>query len=393
MISFMFRLLSAVSEAKNGACATGSKLLRATLRPCGSCAEPIPAKAGVPQQTSVIVLRILIGYYIYNYIFRYHRYPKSTLYFPPLHLQVIVENGNYMGRLQNLPFGCPTGQGFGLRCHRFRLSPDVSGWKKNSLPQRAKQMAPYSPLPWLFFYGAPPFFFNSPPQSADYPVADWFNAVGESRTECRLRDGRAGCPAFSFGPGAERLLPPCGRRRFPPPSPPEWGKRVRVRGVAFPSTSVSVFRFDAGAGILHEGFEPGSGLCAPELSSNGRSTMANKTSRNFSRVPYQSEATLKMKDGEFSAQIANLSLNGMLLATAEKPAIGGDVEIAIRLAAPASDVTLDLTGVVARHTDEGFAIRFTGMYLDIFLRLRDLIGDSLGDRRKVLEEFLSFMSE
>ena len=119
--------------------------------------------------------------------------------------------------------------------------------------------------------------------------------------------------------------------------------------------------------------------------------MTTETPRNFSRIPYQSEAVLKVKGGSFKAPIDNLSLNGVLLKTAEKPGLDQDVEITIMLADPASDISLELNGIVARHTEDGLAIRFTGMYLDIFVHLRDLIGENLGDRRKVLEEFLAYM--
>jgi hypothetical protein len=117
------------------------------------------------------------------------------------------------------------------------------------------------------------------------------------------------------------------------------------------------------------------------------------TSRSFSRIPYRSEALLRSKEGEIMAPIENLSLNGVLLKTDLKLDIGKDVEVIIFLADPASDLAVDLNGTVARHIPEGIAVQFTGMYLDTFTRLRDLIGESLGDRRKVIEEFISFMSK
>ena len=69
------------------------------------------------------------------------------------------------------------------------------------------------------------------------------------------------------------------------------------------------------------------------------------------------------------------------------------VEVEIFLAEPASDISVVIGGTVARHARSEVAIEFSGMYLDEYERLRDVVANSLGDKRKVVEEFLKYMAQ
>jgi hypothetical protein len=121
--------------------------------------------------------------------------------------------------------------------------------------------------------------------------------------------------------------------------------------------------------------------------------MPQNEKRKFSRVPFNSMATLRNRKTQLEGRIENLSLNGVLIKTSEQIEAGQDLEIEIFLAAPASDISIKLNGTALRHTSEGVAIQFSGMYLDDFGRLRDQIASSLEDKGKVIEEFLDYLSK
>jgi hypothetical protein len=119
--------------------------------------------------------------------------------------------------------------------------------------------------------------------------------------------------------------------------------------------------------------------------------MPQKEKRKFSRIPFKSIAIIRGRNLETEGKIENLSLNGVLVNMPERIETGRDLEVEIFLVEPASDISVKLDGKVSRHTPEGMAIQFTGMYLDDFGRLRDRIASVLGDKGKVIEEFLKYL--
>ncbi len=120
--------------------------------------------------------------------------------------------------------------------------------------------------------------------------------------------------------------------------------------------------------------------------------MGNESERRrFTRVPFNSEAFLKTPEGEFRGTVENLSLNGTFFRMTDRIPVGKAVEVVIYLAEPASDISFVISGSIIRHTPDGMAISFSGMYLGDFERLRDAVANSLGDKQKVICEFLKYM--
>ncbi len=113
--------------------------------------------------------------------------------------------------------------------------------------------------------------------------------------------------------------------------------------------------------------------------------------RCFIRVPFRSEAALKSPEGQFRGTVENLSINGAFFKMTDKIPVGTAVEVEIFLAEPASDISFVIGGTVIRHTPDGLGIGFSGMYLGDFERLRDAIATSIGDKKRVIREFLKFM--
>jgi PilZ domain len=113
--------------------------------------------------------------------------------------------------------------------------------------------------------------------------------------------------------------------------------------------------------------------------------------RRFIRVPFKSETILKSKDAQIEGTINNLSLGGAFINTQEKIEQYTEVEIEFILHDPPPAVNVILSAKVVRLTPEGIAIQFTGMSMEVYERLRDIIADIHGDKKKVVAEFLKYM--
>jgi hypothetical protein len=114
--------------------------------------------------------------------------------------------------------------------------------------------------------------------------------------------------------------------------------------------------------------------------------------RNFVRVPFKSKTILKSQDARIEGTIKNLGLAGAFIITPDKIEQDTEVEIEIILDDSPPAVSVILSGKVARLAPEGIAIQFTGMYMDVYEQLRNVIADIHGDKRKVVEEFLKYMN-
>jgi hypothetical protein len=113
--------------------------------------------------------------------------------------------------------------------------------------------------------------------------------------------------------------------------------------------------------------------------------------RRFVRVPFKSETILKTQDARIEGTINNLSFGGAFIKTQEKIEQDTEVEIEIILHEPPPAVNVILSAKVVRLAPEGIAIQFTGMSMDVYERLRDVIAGIHGDKKKVVAEFLKYM--
>jgi len=114
--------------------------------------------------------------------------------------------------------------------------------------------------------------------------------------------------------------------------------------------------------------------------------------RSFVRVPFKSETILRTETANIQGTIKNLSLAGAFIKTHEKIEQHAEVEIEIILDDPPPAVNVMLSGKVMRIEPEGIAVQFTGMSMDVFERLRDIIADLHGDKGRVVAEFVKHMA-
>jgi hypothetical protein len=113
--------------------------------------------------------------------------------------------------------------------------------------------------------------------------------------------------------------------------------------------------------------------------------------RNFTRILFQCRAEIQHEGGTVNCEVDNLSLRGMLVKGPEPFPIGASLGIRIQLTGSTADVSIRLTGSVVRHQDGDIAVEFSGMDLDSFVLLKNVVIYNSGNEDKILEEFDSYM--
>ena len=109
--------------------------------------------------------------------------------------------------------------------------------------------------------------------------------------------------------------------------------------------------------------------------------------RNFTRIAFQTEATVVSGDMEIKGQVENLSMNGMFLRTPDRVPINAAADIRIFLSGASPAISVDVKGRPLRHEAEGIAVQFDEMDLDSFIHLRNIVAYNRGEDDNVTEEF------
>lgn len=113
--------------------------------------------------------------------------------------------------------------------------------------------------------------------------------------------------------------------------------------------------------------------------------------RNFTRVFFRGDAEIRWEDQVVRGAMSNLSLRGMLLNSSRPCPPGTSVTVQIQLTGSTSEVVLRLSGKVARQQGTEIAVEFTGMDLDSFVLLKNVIIHNSDSEEKVIEEFNQYM--
>ncbi len=110
------------------------------------------------------------------------------------------------------------------------------------------------------------------------------------------------------------------------------------------------------------------------------------STRKFSRVQFNVEATIKIADRQFQGAVENLSMTGMFLVTNEQLPEGKIAEITIVLTGTLPEIAVNFTGVVTRIAEDGVGFTFEKMDLDSYMHLKNIIAYNIDDAEKVMEE-------
>lgn len=117
------------------------------------------------------------------------------------------------------------------------------------------------------------------------------------------------------------------------------------------------------------------------------------STRKFSRVQFNVDATIKIAERQFQGAVENLSMTGMFLVTSEKLTEGEGVEITIVLTGTLPEIAVNFNGIVTRIADDGVGFTFEKMDLDSYMHLKNIIAYNIDDAEKVMEEISHSIDE
>ncbi|MDR2560929.1 MAG: PilZ domain-containing protein [Holophagales bacterium] len=115
--------------------------------------------------------------------------------------------------------------------------------------------------------------------------------------------------------------------------------------------------------------------------------METAPKRKFSRVEFKIVATVKHDQREFVGAVSNLSLGGVFLVTDQQLPVGEVADILIALDDQPEN-SVEMTGKVARATEEGIAFNFEKIDYDSFIHLKNLVALNSGDEGKIQGEMV-----
>lgn len=110
------------------------------------------------------------------------------------------------------------------------------------------------------------------------------------------------------------------------------------------------------------------------------------STRQFSRVSFHVDATIKAAERQFQGRVENLSMHGMFLVTAECLPLDAMVNITIVLSGSSPEVAMTFTGKVCRVSENGLGFSFEKFDLNSYTHLKNIIAYNLDDADKVMEE-------
>jgi hypothetical protein len=114
--------------------------------------------------------------------------------------------------------------------------------------------------------------------------------------------------------------------------------------------------------------------------------------RKFSRVDFRILATVKQVAKQFTGEVKNLSVQGMLLATDQVLPVGDAAVVSIALDdQPENELVMDAK--VARALEGGIAFSFDKIDSDSYIHLKNMVALNFGDDRKIQEEIEMSLDE
>jgi c-di-GMP-binding flagellar brake protein YcgR len=110
------------------------------------------------------------------------------------------------------------------------------------------------------------------------------------------------------------------------------------------------------------------------------------STRKFSRVQFNVEATIKVAGRQFQGAVENLSMTGMFVVTNEQLSEGEPADITIVLTGTEPEIAVQFSGITTRVTEDGVGFTFEKMDLDSYMHLKNIIAYNIDDAEKVMEE-------
>ena len=110
--------------------------------------------------------------------------------------------------------------------------------------------------------------------------------------------------------------------------------------------------------------------------------------RKFHRIPFRIRATSDFQGEIFQAEVSDLSMKGMFLATAVQVPIGEILDLVLTLDGTSPPRQVRLKGKVMRLETSGFGVEIAEIELDTFVNLRNMISLNVENPDEVMDDFL-----
>jgi hypothetical protein len=110
--------------------------------------------------------------------------------------------------------------------------------------------------------------------------------------------------------------------------------------------------------------------------------------RRFTRVPFRVKAEITVNDSSYhTEEIKNLSVGGCLLPISEELEPGAECHVKIQLSGTSSELNIEVDGEVVRSGFGEVAVRFTGVDLDSYFHLQNIVRYNSPDPDVIEKEF------
>jgi hypothetical protein len=116
-------------------------------------------------------------------------------------------------------------------------------------------------------------------------------------------------------------------------------------------------------------------------------TIMERNRRKFSRIPFQTKASLFLPDGEYVVEVLDISLKGALIHPNADMfvTVGTNCTLKIRLAG--ADSVIRMEGTIIHHMANYYGVACRDIDLDSVTHLRRLVELNLGDEALAEREF------
>jgi len=110
------------------------------------------------------------------------------------------------------------------------------------------------------------------------------------------------------------------------------------------------------------------------------------STRKFSRIGFQVDATVRTADRTFQGEVENLSMNGMFMVTGEHVPLGTPVDICIVLSGTTPEITVTTSGAVSRIVEDGLGFTFEKTGPESYTHLKNIVAYNADDADMIMEE-------
>lgn len=101
--------------------------------------------------------------------------------------------------------------------------------------------------------------------------------------------------------------------------------------------------------------------------------MSTRNQRKFTRVGARLKCTLYTEHGPSEGFVGNMSMGGIYIVTDLKPPMGMSCNVFIRLADSSNALSIQISGTVVRHDEEGVGVRMDQVAFEAFQHLSRLV--------------------